>query len=84
MTATNPLSSLDTALEDMLGALYFNFFAAYKTRNFVLLEMLAPFVKHLETADWETPANFATSCDVAGFIKSIIYPLISNIQNLEY
>ena len=56
MTATNPLSSLDAKLDNVKGALYFNFFAASKTLNFVLLEMLAPFVKHLETADWDTPA----------------------------
>ena len=83
MTATNPLSSLDTELEDILGALYFNFLAASKTLNFVLLEMLAPLVKHLETADWDTPASFATSCDVAVFLKLMNYPPISIFKILN-
>ena len=45
---------------EILG-LYPNFLAASMTRNFVLLEILAPLVKHLETADWDTPASLATS-----------------------
>jgi len=42
------------------------------TRNFVLLEILAPFVKHLETADCDTPASFATSSDVDVFLVFFI------------
>jgi hypothetical protein len=44
--------------------LYPNSAAALRTSSFVFLEDEAPGVKTLETADWLTPANFATSIDV--------------------
>ena len=45
--------ALENKNEELIkfDALYPNFFAASRTRNLVLLEILAPFVKHLETAD---------------------------------
>jgi hypothetical protein len=71
MTPTKPLSSV-SLFDEKDCALYPSFFAASLTRSFVLLEILAPLVKHLDTADCDTPANFATSREVAIFLVFFI------------
>jgi hypothetical protein len=53
------------------------------TRNFVRLEILAPLVKHRETADWDTPASVATFWDVGFFNLVFIYAFIHR-NNIQY
>ena len=51
ISSRTKLRVLEAARKLKYKALYFNFLAASRTLSFVLLDILAPFVKQRETAD---------------------------------